>query len=145
MARVNAKHLPKITREVKPPTGEAPAKGLTVKNLLDTIEALKSVVVLQAVWVVDRPDYLNMILQNVRPTLPPPYSAWPIFNVPIYEFRMAALHPDQEMIAAPDENLLKLRLNHHGKRVWPHWCRTPGVYLEMSDGSVKVLEGSTNT
>lgn len=116
-------------------------KPLSVDSIIETVNMLRKTVILVRLWLVDRPDYFNLI-HSVFPESSKFALPSLTMDVPIIQFDRIAFHSDREIIAKPDEDIIKLRNENRGKTVWPFWCATPGIYWEMSDGSVRVLRAT---
>ena len=108
---------------------------LTVAALLGTIEKMRRIVVVQEIWVVCRPD-MELKMQDLAQSTS---TLFPVLSVPMYMFDSLLFNPEQEMIAAPDDDLWALRRANPTMRVYPFFCKFPGVYLMMSDGSVRTV------
>lgn len=87
-----------------------------------------------AIWFVDRRE-LYQRFRHIFQLEVSEVTGIVMLGMTIYEWYMHYFDPESEAIAAPGQDYRVLnREVGEGKKVWPWFCATPGVWGEMSDG-----------
>lgn len=105
-----------------------PQQEISIADLLSLWRELKRAPILVAVWCVDRPDAVWRMRALADGTATTPYTSALVEGVPVYEWYSRYASAEGRMMEAED---------------WasrPECFRTPGVYMQMSDGEYRKVD-----